>query len=460
VTDDVWRLGVGGLRRAYERRELAPLEVVESLARRIEQVNPDVRAFTTLLLDEAVDEARAQSEQLARGDSRGPLHGIPVAVKELFDVGGAITTYGSLVFAGNRPAADAVAVRNLRAAGAIVLGLTRSHEFGWGITTQHHLLGGTRNPWDRSRVPGGSSGGSAAALAAGLVPLALGTDTGGSIRVPACYCGITGLKPSYGRVSLTGAVPLAPSLDHAGPMARDVGDLAVALDVLAPGRGGLPPARSPRLTVGIVPDLHRQPLAPDHLKVFERAVAALQSVGVDIRQLAFPGADRIRRNFTAIQMAEAHHVHASTLGIFPHRSADYGADVRTRLEDAAAVTLDTYLTARDGARQVARHFTELLGEADVLLTPVTSDGPSLVESPDYVLAGGQAVPFRDVVMEYTVPQNVAGLPACVVPAGFDDDDIPVGVQLTSGHGREDLALHAGGLLEQALAGPARRWPPA
>jgi aspartyl-tRNA(Asn)/glutamyl-tRNA(Gln) amidotransferase subunit A len=470
MSGDIWRFSACELRRLYALRELSPREVVQALGDRIEQLNPPVRAFSTLTLDQALEEAGRQGNELARGEVRGPLHGIPVAIKELFDVGGAVTTYGSEVFSGRRPAADADAVRNLRNAGAIVLGLTRSHEFGWGITTQHAVLGGTRNPWDLSRVPGGSSGGSAAALATGMVALALGSDTGGSIRIPACYCGVAGLKPTYGRVSAVGAVPLAPSLDHPGPMARDVTDLVLMLGVLTGGPGTRPPEErsdgsrqsSSALplagwVVGIVPDLHLASLAADHRKVFDAAVAALEASGAVVRELAFPGAEQIRPDFAAIQMAEARHVHSVLLETFPARAASYGDDVRRRLEAATEVTLDEYLSAREGARRVSQQFSELLTQADVLLTPVTSAGPSRIESPDHALVDGCSTPFRDVVMPHTVPQNLSGLPACAVPAGFDAEGLPVAVQLTGRSGREAQVLQAAAALEQAL-GPRRPWP--
>jgi aspartyl-tRNA(Asn)/glutamyl-tRNA(Gln) amidotransferase subunit A len=247
------------------------------------------------------------------------------------------------------------------------MGLTRSHEFGWGITTQHPFLGGTRNPWDLSRVPGGSSGGSAAALAAGMVPLALGTDTGGSIRIPAGYCGVAGLKPSYGRVSAAGIFPLAPSLDHAGPMARSAADLGAALPALAengpdavapPERAVIDPGEAAGqlagLTAGVVPDLHLPPLAPDHQRVFERAVAALYGAGAAVHEFRFADARELRPCFTTIQMAEAYHVHARVFGLFPRHAARYAPDVRARLQAAADVTLDQYLAARDTTRRARR----------------------------------------------------------------------------------------------------------
>lgn len=471
MSGEIWQLGATGLRDRYARRDISPREVVDALARRIEQTDPYVRAFTTLTLDRALRDADARTAELARGDRLGPLHGIPVAVKELFDVGGAVTTYGSAIFADHRPVRDAAAVQALRQAGAIVMGLTRSHEFGWGITTQHPVLGGTRNPWDLSRVPGGSSGGSAAALATGMVPLALGTDTGGSIRIPAGYCGVAGLKPSYGRISAAGVVPLAPSLDHPGPMARTSADLGLAFLALTeemPGAGGLgergmidaaeAAGKLAGLGAGIVPDLHLTPLAPDHRKIFDRAVTAIEGAGAIIRELGVADAGELRPAFAAIQMAEAHHVHHRILGLFPGRAAAYGADVRRRLEMAADVTLDQYLTASDGARRARREFASLLRQSDVLITPVAGGGPSLIASPDTSRAGGHEVAFRDLVMDYTVPQNLTGLPACVIPAGFDDDGIPVGLQVTAGPGGDLTALRVAAGLEAVLSPGPRQWP--
>jgi aspartyl-tRNA(Asn)/glutamyl-tRNA(Gln) amidotransferase subunit A len=210
----------------YDCGEFSPRDVVAELSARIQQVDSSIGAFTVLTLDVALRDADACTEELAHGIRRGSLHGVPIAIKELFDVKDARTTYGSMVMGERLAEHDAEAVRRLRDAGAIILGLTRSHEFGWGITTQHARMGSTRNPWAFNRVPGGSSGGSAAAVAAGMVPIALASDTGGSIHIPSAYCGVAGLTPTYGRVSKCGAVPVAPSLDP-GLISRDVGPLAI-----------------------------------------------------------------------------------------------------------------------------------------------------------------------------------------------------------------------------------------
>ena len=230
---ELWQLSVTELTDAYKHGKVSPLEVIEMSLRRIERLDPAIGGFREVFHERAINEARERSDELARGEWAGPLHGIPVAIKELFDVEGAVGCYGSTILLDRIAPSDTAAVARWREAGAIVIGVTRSHEFGWGITTQHAELGSTLNPWNTDRVPGGSSGGSAAALAVGMVPLALGSDTGGSIRIPACFCGIAGIKPTYGRVAKRGAVSLAPSLDHPGPLARTVPDLAIGLAAMA-----------------------------------------------------------------------------------------------------------------------------------------------------------------------------------------------------------------------------------
>jgi aspartyl-tRNA(Asn)/glutamyl-tRNA(Gln) amidotransferase subunit A len=470
----VWQLSTGELRASYERRELSPREAVAALIEHIERHDASIGAFTTPTFERALADAADLTDELAAGESRGALHGVPVGIKELFDVGGAETTYGSPMLAGRIPQHDAEAVRRLRAAGCIVMGLTRSHEFGWGITTQNERLGSTVNPWSTDRVPGGSSGGSAAALAMGFVPVALGSDTGGSIRIPAAFCGVAGFKPTYGRVSKRGAVALAPSLDHPGPLARDVAGLVAAIGALSGYDGADPTTLTSDLVldgagdglaglvVGVCPDLHVRPLWPDHQRVFDRSVAVVESAGARVIEVAFPDAAAIRPAFGVIQMAEAHDYHAVALGLYPGRRDEYGGDVAHRLDMASEVTLGSYLDARRRAATFDRRFQQIFESVDVVLTPVTGGGPSTTSRPDVVVANGEVVPFRDLVMDYTVPQDLAGLPTCAVPVGRDGDGIPVAVQLTAGFGRDATALRAGCGLEGGsdgstrMAGGARR----
>jgi aspartyl-tRNA(Asn)/glutamyl-tRNA(Gln) amidotransferase subunit A len=455
-----WQLDVAGLAAAYREGQLRPTEAVENLLLRIAEFDGDVGAFRQVLDEAALAEA-GESDHLVKGNAR-PLEGIPVAIKELFDVAGANGSYGSEVLKGRVATVDAEAVRRLRDAGAIVVGITRSHEFGWGITTQHSNLGSTANPWDLSRVPGGSSGGSAAAVAAGMVPLALGSDTGGSIRIPAAFCGVVGLKPTFGRVSKRGIVSLAPSLDHPGTIARSVKDAVSALTALA---GHDPEDPTTRLTplspprsrprVAVCPDLHPVPLSDDHAALFQAAVDGLRATGMRVVEVGFPLADTIRPAFGKIQMAEAYHVHSVTMGTFPSQAALYGEDVRDRLEMAAGVQLADYLDARRDAIAVTAAFADMFASGiDVLLTPVAAGGPSRRDRADRVDHRGESMAFRDLVMGYTVPQDLSGLPAVTVPVGLDDDGLPVGVQLTAAWDDELTAASAAESIAVNLGWPA------
>jgi aspartyl-tRNA(Asn)/glutamyl-tRNA(Gln) amidotransferase subunit A len=280
---DLLRLGALELRAVFERGESAPSEALEALAERIAALEPTVNAYTTLALERARAEARAADAAYREGRAR-PLEGLSLGVKDLFDSEGLRTTYGSRIEAERVPAADAAAVARARAAGAIVVGKTATHEFGWGITTNNPHFGPTRNPWAPGRIPGGSSGGSGAALAAGETVLALGSDTGGSIRIPAAFCGVVGLKPTYGRVSLAGAVPLARSLDHGGPLARSPADAELLYQAIA-GVDPADPATRDRpvrpahyeglagLRVGVCGSLPGIELAPEVARVFAETVA-------------------------------------------------------------------------------------------------------------------------------------------------------------------------------------------
>ena len=308
-------LSAGELLAGYAARTLSPVEVVAELSAAIGR-DPH-GAFWALCLERAAEEARAAEDAWARGGAR-PLEGVPIAVKDIFDTEGVATTYGSAMFAGHVPERDAEAVRRVRAAGAIVLGKTATHEFAWGFSSINDALGTVRNPLDPERVAGGSSGGSAAALAAGLAPLALGTDTGGSIRVPSAFCRTYGLKPTWGRVSLDGVWPLARTLDHAGPMARTPEDLALLLGVLAPVPAhvaGTPPR------VAVCPDLHGAPLEPQVAAAHDELAAALGAA-----ELPFPEAELIVPAFRTIQLAEGHETHRSA-GLYPDRAGEYGSDV-------------------------------------------------------------------------------------------------------------------------------------
>ena len=430
------------LAAAVRRGDRTPVELVEQSLRRLADVDPELLAFVTVAADRARTEAELLAAEAAEGRFRGPLHGVPIAVKDLFDVAGEVTGAGSRVPPTGRPAgADAAAVARLRSAGAVVIGRTRTHEYAWGLTTQHESLGGSRNPYDPQRITGGSSGGSAAAVAAGVVPLALGSDTAGSIRLPAAWCGLVGHKPTHGAVDLTGCVPLAPSLDVGGALVRTVADARLAHSLLS-GREVLRRRESlSGLRIGVLRDA-TAPAADSGVT----AVLGLALAGTDAVELEAPPWEVLRRALVATQGAESVAYHRG-LGHWPGRAADYGPDVRSRLTAAAALTAsDLDAGARDRSA-VRRHVTALLESVDVLLLPVAGSGPSRIDEPDTVSVDGRAAGLREQVLPYTLLASLCGLPACSVPVGFDPDGLPVGLQVVGPPGADALVLDVAELLQ-------------
>lgn len=466
---ELWRLTAGQLAQRFNTATASPAEALDSVLGRIAALDPSVGAFACVLEEQARARAAELTEELARGHRRGPLHGVPVAVKELFDVRGAPGDYGSEVLAGRTADADAECVRRLRRAGAVIVGTTRSHEFGWGITTQHHARGGARNPWNLNRVPGGSSGGSGAAVAAGMVPVAVGSDTGGSIRIPACFCGVAGLKPAFGRIGRTGGVALAPSFDTVGALGRSIGDAAALVAAMSgpdrndPAAAGIPLQADDRplssldgTRVATAPALIDVGLDAGVAKVYGQALDALERLGAELVEIDLPAAGEIFEAFRPLQMAEAHHVHRS-MGLFPDRADLYGPDVRSRLEAAAGVSIGDYLSAQQQRRRIAAAFDRRLQSVDALVSPISAVGPSRIDNSDEALLNGERQALRDAVMRFTVPQNMTGLPAGIVRAGFDPDGLPVGLQLTAGRGREAAVVAIAAVL-QAELGPIETAP--
>ena len=459
--------GIGGLSQAFLCGRLTPSEVLADVLNRIAETDAQLSSFVAIDADRARQSAQRADAELKRGRCRGPLHGVPIAVKELFDVEGLPATYGSMARAGAVASADSEVVRRLRRAGAVIVGLTRSHEFGWGITTVDPSGSGTRNPHNPDFICGGSSGGSAAAVAAGLVPAAVATDTGGSIRIPAALCGVAGIKPTFGRVPRDGSVPLAPSLDTPGFIAHTPADLAILLLACAGPSPSDPTTRIGDMAsaeplpvslagrhIGVSRDLHDAPLAPAHAAAYQRSIDALCGLGAQVTEVRLPRAAQYRDAFNVIQMAEAYDVHHRKLGLFPDGSSAYGADVRRRLERARSVDIGAYLAACEHRLHLADALHAALASVDVLVTPVNPGTPPRRDDPDHVTGpDGARRPFRDVIMGYTVPQNLAGVPAVTVRAGTDEQGIPCGIQLTAARGGERTALRLAEILEREM-GPA------
>jgi aspartyl-tRNA(Asn)/glutamyl-tRNA(Gln) amidotransferase subunit A len=432
-----WELGAIEAAAAIAAGELAPSELVASVLERIEQVEPLVNAFVSVDAEGALRTAREQD-----GRRGGPLHGLPLVIKDIFDVEGLPTGCGSAAYDGApAAAADAAAVARLRSAGAILLGKTRTHELACGVYTAP-----TRNPWDLGCSPGGSSGGSAAAVAAGAALGGIGSDTGGSIRIPASHCGLAGLKPTYDAVSRGGALALSWSLDHVGPLARSVGDAALLFSVLAdrpPAAGGVDGLR-----VGLLRDAPFAPVEADVAAGLDEAVAILRGEGVLVADVAIPELVRSLVAEFAIVAAEAASYHEARLAQAAELIAD---DVRGLLELGLLLPASTYLRAQRTRRRlqqaVADAFTE--HRLDALLAPTVPAAAQRVDQLEYEL-GGTTEPVIEALVRTTAPFNLTGLPAAAVPVGLGAGGLPRSVQLVTRPFAEQTALD----LARAIEGRA------
>jgi Asp-tRNA(Asn)/Glu-tRNA(Gln) amidotransferase A subunit family amidase len=421
------------------QRVVSPVELVTQALDRIAARNAKLNAFQLVLHDEALAAARQAEQELMAGNHRGPLHGVPVAVKDLLAMQGTITTAGSRILADNLTTHDADGVAALRAAGAIIVGKTRMSEFAFAPGSVNPHYGPTGNPHDPQRDAGGSSSGSAASVADGMVYAALGSDTGGSIRIPAALCGIVGLKPTFGRLSLRGAVPLAWSLDHLGPLTRSVDDAALLLDVLAGARvasHALSDEADLRgLRIGVLrADGRDEPLAaPAILAAWNGGLARLAQAGATLVELDLPQFDALRHLNIAIMAQEAQAYHQPNIRT---RLADYGSFIRPRLLATYAYDQGTFIRAQQ-LRALLRHeVSAIWQQVDLLTTPTLPAG-----------APPRGTPSATI---FTGPFNLLGWPAISLPSGTDADGLPVGLQLVAPAWQEATLLRAAQAFEATV----------
>ncbi|GIX49532.1 MAG: glutamyl-tRNA(Gln) amidotransferase subunit A [Candidatus Tectimicrobiota bacterium] len=443
------------------RRELSPVEVTEAVLARIEQYNDVLKAYITVTADSARHAARAAEAAILAGHYLGPLHGIPVAVKDLFATRGVRTTFGSPLFADWVPDFDAAAVERLKRAGAVIVGKTNLHELAFGTTSANPHFGAVRNPWQTQCHPGGSSGGSAAAVAAGLAFGALGSDTGASIRQPAACCGIVGLKPTYGLVSKFGALPLSWSMDHVGPMTRTVADAALLLQVLAgyDSRDATSVACSvPDYTAALQPDLRGLRLGvardfffaecdPEVVAAVEAALPVLRELGAAVEEVVLPDMAAARAAGTVILFAEAAAYHAANLRQRPQAFSD---EVRALLEMGQFYTAVQYVQAQRLRRQLTAATCQALAGFDAVVMP-TAPLPATPIAPE--VPGHAALRPRN-----TLPFDFTGLPALSVPCGLTRAGLPVGLQIVGKPFAEATVLRVAYAYEQATPWHRQRPP--
>ncbi len=442
--------------------------MTEAVLARVEERNPRLNAYITVLAARAREDARRAEHEIVRGRYRGPLHGVPISIKDNIWVRGVRCTAGSKILADFIPSEDATAARRLARAGAVLIGKTNLHEFAYGITSENPDYGPARNPWALDHIAGGSSGGSAAALAAGLCFASVGTDTGGSIRIPAALCGVVGLKPTFGRVSSYGVVPLARSLDHVGPLARTVGDVAILLRIIA-GRDPLDPTsaakpvpdypralrgRRSRLRLGLPCEYFFERIDEQVKQAIEAAERVFAKLGAQIEEVSLPHLVDSLEPSTHIALAEARHFH-ETAGYFPAHAGEYGEDVRRLLDKGASVSAVHYLKALEARQAVLGDFKAAFDRVDAILAPtVPVPAPRLGET--MLMVGGEQETVRSALIRLNRPGNFTGLPAISVPCGFTHDGLPIGLQLIGRAWDEARLLQIAHAYERATKWHTRR----
>jgi aspartyl-tRNA(Asn)/glutamyl-tRNA(Gln) amidotransferase subunit A len=445
-----------GLIASYRRGERSPVEIIEETLRRIEA--SDLNAFWRVDGDRALASA-AEAEKAYRAGTPRPLEGVPVGIKDIFDTAGMETTAGSTFLRGRVPERDAVAVAALRDSGAIVVGKTATHEFAFGVTTVNPHYGATQHPTHRGHIVGGSSGGSAAAVASGLVPIALGSDTSVSIREPSAFCGVLGLRPTHGSVSLDGAMPLSPSFDTAGPIAGSVQDLTLVAEELwkrapGPGPGPVPIEQTARndghsLRIGIMVD--GWPFTPGHeiLEATLRMAEVLVGVGHSVSNVVISEFATCPQTFTHEMLPEALKVHQDA-GWWPASEAGYGRDTAMRLRTAESVTdiqRSKALLERMALKERMRTFFQ---DFDLLLTPSAAIAAPTMQHCDEPLVNGVHYPIRDLLFPFQVPAPLCGMPALAIPSGTTIEGLPTSAMISAAPRHDRLLLAVAAQLTKEL----------
>ena len=459
---DLTQLGLSEASQLVRKKKVSPVELTDACLRRIERLNPKLNAFITVTADAALAEARQAEAEIQRGNRKGPLHGIPIALKDLVDTAGVRTTAASGIFKDRIPTEDAEIVRRLKAAGAVFLGKLNLHEFAFGGSSAISYFGAVHNPWNLDHTPGGSSGGSAAAVAAGLCYGAIGTDTGGSVRQPAAYCGIVGLKPTYDLVSTHGVIPLSSSLDHVGPLTRNVVDAALMLDAIAGHhrKGSTHPdvavanyalsikSKTSSLRLGIPRAYFYDELDPEIQARMESALLILKAITASHQDVPPLATDATYSSwmvpYSAIFSAEAYCYHRKFMASSPNL---YQPPTLKRLRTGANVYASTYIQAKRQLDYVKHSFAQVFDKIDLLITPT-------VRIPPYKIADLQGDPDtirpKELAMLHnTRAINFTGLPTISVPCGFTLSGLPIGMQITGPAGSEAKVLRLAYAYEQA-----------
>lgn len=426
------------------RVELSPVALVRECLDVIEQLNSSLNAFISVTAESALAEAKQAEAEIRSGHWRGPLHGIPIGLKDLIDTAGVRTTAASAAFRDRVPTEDADVVRKLRAAGAVLIGKQNLHEFAYGGSSLISHFGPVRNPVNFEFIAGGSSGGSAAAVASGMCFAAIGTDTAGSIREPAALCGVVGLKPTYGLISTQGIIPLSISLDHAGPITRSVEDSAILLDAIAPDAGGYRKSlagEARNFRVGIPRKYFYEDLDPEISAAVEQAISQFERMGWSIQDVELP----INEDRTVF-LAESYAYHRDRLASSPEQ---YDPETLRRVRAGSEITDAQYQAAILELQKIRQEIVKHLAEVDILLTPTTPVPAPLISGLTKDIS--QLRPAEILLLRNTRPINVWGLPAISVPCGLTSAGLPIGLQIIAGRGQDAKLLNAARACERTVS---------
>jgi aspartyl-tRNA(Asn)/glutamyl-tRNA(Gln) amidotransferase subunit A len=453
--------------------DLSPSELVEACLERIKKFNPSLDAFITILEENARQDAATAEKHIKEGHYIGPLHGIPFSIKDVIYAEGVKCTAGSKIMSDYISKINATSVEKMKKAGAILIGTNNTHEFACGITNINPHYGSSKNPWNSSKLSGGSSGGSAVSVGAGMTPVSLATDTSGSIRVPSSLCGVVGLKPTYGRVSKYGIVDLAPSLDHVGCITRSAWDAAAVLQIIA-GQDPLDPtseakevpnyveiignektASKRNISVGIPREYFFDYLQPEVQRVFYYFVDTVKSMDISVSDVHISAADKIYESWRPLRLGESAEIHMKWLQT---RSKDYGEDVRRMLMQGTEVSAVDYIRAHKFREELRDEFEKILNNLDVLIMPTTPlTAPRFDEQT--VVIGDKTFPIYQALSRNTIAFDSTGLPAINVPAGFSKNNMPVGVQIVGSPFEEQKILSLAYAYEQTNDSLMKFTPP-
>jgi aspartyl-tRNA(Asn)/glutamyl-tRNA(Gln) amidotransferase subunit A len=465
-TDELTAMSIREAAELVRRKKVSPVELTKACLARIDQFNPTLNAFITVTSDAALAQARMAESEILRGMWRGPLHGIPIALKDLFDTAGVKTTAGSALFKDRVPQVDAEVVRRLKAAGAVLVGKNNMHEFAYGGTSLVTHFGPVHNPWDLSRIAGGSSGGSAAAVSAQLCFGSLGSDTGGSIRQPAGYCGLVGLKPTYGLVSTRGVIPLSWSLDHVGPLTRTVADAAIMLQTIAgydpeeinsqmipvPDYSAALRSKTSSLRLGIQREFFFAELNPEIAGATERAISVLEKLTAGVTEVELTASVQASVRI-AVRATEAYAYHAQYVAKTPEL---YQPETLGRIRTGENITAPAYIQGVHDLAKARRDIKKVFDFVDLLITPTHPILASTISE----LTGNidKDIEIGTLSNRNNSPFDVYGSPAISVPCGFTASGLPIGVHIVGRHGGEATVLQLAHAYEQATEWHKRRPP--